>query len=752
MYTIMKMETVEKLAKENGITKNEILNYEKNSWTKDTDRIQDDYLIIKEEERLEIPAKKAAIVPVVAAAPLAASVVETSSAKNTVSKNSKPISNMVSSTRDNIHQDIIARLKIMEFPQDFLSKDGKYSVYKLKGESEVNKLYDFTITFVSESAIDISEIADKNVELKLSDQNSVQEKTFCGQVYNVSEKSVVSNKHMYEIKISSPLRYLSLNKRYEIYHAKKASEIIKELFSRYSALLNIKLDLKVDASKSPIREYTTQYGQSDLSFINMLCEEEGYTLIYDYSSCEEYVITLCNLNEHATLIDKKATGAYNFSKKFSPSANISSYYDEYRPSMTFEKEFGKDIKSSIKDNSSTSQLKADIKKQIQKDNLQLHEGSLFKHLERNSTLDSLRQYVKASRFKGRTSELYMSDSISLTITDKVLDKEDDVLITKVIYRATFTNALNEAVDSNDTNEVQYSTTYTAIPQDVIYVPQIKTLKPIIIGVQTARVSKGTKDSPNGANEIDIDDKGRIRVLFHFDENNATSCYLRLSNFFAGNGYGSQFIPRVNSEVLVSFINGDPDKPVVVGSIHNGENHNPYPLPESKTKSQIKTHSIPAHDDQFGYNEIGFEDKKDAEILNLRAQKDFVLHAQNNSYKNIDNNQEEVIGNNEDLTIGGNQTELVKMNKMETIVMAKALSIGAGYQTTVGASKNETVGLSSTEQVGIIKHTIAGKKIEIIVGSSSLVMNADGTIVISGKNVSIEGSKSVVANAKLVDIN
>ena len=193
------------------------------------------------------------------------------------SKSSKPISNILSSTRDNIHQDIIARLKIMEFPQDFLSKDGKYSVYKLKGESEVNKLYDFTITFVSESAIDISEIADKNVELKLSDQNSVQEKTFCGQVYNVSEKSVVSNKHMYEIKISSPLRYLSLNKRYEIYHTKKASEIIKELFSRYSALLNIKLDLKVDASISPIREYTTQYGQSDLSFI-FACEDEKLTV------------------------------------------------------------------------------------------------------------------------------------------------------------------------------------------------------------------------------------------------------------------------------------------------------------------------------------------------------------------------------------------------------------------------------------------------------------------------------------------
>ncbi len=102
------------------------------------------------------------------------------------------------------------------------------------------------------------------------------------------------------------------------------------------------------------------------------------------------------------------------------------------------------------------------------------------------------------------------------------------------------------------------------------------------------MSNGESNTKDYENTIDVDEQGRIKVLFHFETNQTSSCYLRLSNFYSGTNFGSQFLPRVNSEVIVSFINGDPDLPIIIGTLHNGENKNPVNLPKEKTKSFIKT--------------------------------------------------------------------------------------------------------------------------------------------------------------------
>lgn len=170
------------------------------------------------------------------------------------------------------------------------------------GESSVNKPYIFNLVFVSDEYIEVEDIVDTDVEIKLRDDvNPLVKKTIYGKIFKAKEDSIVARKYLYEVQIVSPLYYLSLNNRYEIFHEKKTSDIITEIINRYAQILNLKIDVKIDLLQAPIREYTTQYNQSDLKFIQMLCEEEGYSLIIDYSSNDPYTITLCELNEHVTV-------------------------------------------------------------------------------------------------------------------------------------------------------------------------------------------------------------------------------------------------------------------------------------------------------------------------------------------------------------------------------------------------------------------------------------------------------------------
>ncbi|OXX41679.1 type IV secretion protein Rhs, partial [Vibrio sp. V17_P4S1T151] len=258
------------------------------------------------------------------------------------------------------------------------------------------------------------------------------------------------------------------------------------------------------------------------------------------------------------------------------------------------------------------------------------------------------------------------------------------------------------------------------------------------------------------------------------------CWVRVSQGWAGAQYGFMAIPRIGHEVIVSFLHGDPDQPIITGRTYHATNTSPYPLPANKTRTVIRTDT---HQGE-GFNEIRFEDQAGQEEIFIHAQKD-----QNNVVNNdettkvghdrsenvghdetitIGNNRTETVGNNETITIGNDRTETVGGNevvtikgntaettaiaKAETVGAAKALTIGAGYQETVGASKNVSVGLTYTEQVGILRQLIVGERYEVVCGDSKLVMNADGTILLTAKKISISGQDKVEIDAKVVEVN
>jgi len=583
--------------------------------------------------------------------------------------------------RTQLNQKINARINLLEYNNISFLENGSYSVYKLEGESSLLKGYKYEIVFVSDDTIELEDIVDTQVELSLRDEiNPLESKKIYGHILKADEYAHVARKKLYKITIVSPLEYLSFTKRYEVYQEKRVNEIISEIFNKYASLLNIKLELKLDTQKLPKRATTTQYAQSDLEFIQMLCEEEGLVLLFNQHENDPYTICLCELNEHAKHLSQSVEATILKHKSFSTTTMQEDYYDREKPSLEYS--IKKREQSNVASNEFTTQLHQEIKHQRLRDRVEKYEESLYKDLNRYTNIDAQQGYSQGIRVYGKSESLKIEDGISVTLKDTKVHKESSVIILKVNYTGEFPNALDEYTQADASQEAQYRVSFEAIPNDVVYRPEVTVEKPKINSIQTAIVSGGDKETSKYANEIDVNERGEIRVIFHFDEKRPTSCYVPLSTIYSGDNYGAQFLPRVNSEVIVSFINGDIDRPLITGAIHNGENAHPYNLPKEKTKSFIKTQTTPQYTDKEGYNELLFEDKQGEELLSLRAQNDYKLHVLNNADTHIENDSKTVIDNDRELTVGNRLSQKVGEDRVTNILGNDITTVEKESVTTV----------------------------------------------------------------------
>ncbi|OOG52773.1 type IV secretion protein Rhs [Rhodanobacter sp. B05] len=253
-------------------------------------------------------------------------------------------------------------------------------------------------------------------------------------------------------------------------------------------------------------------------------------------------------------------------------------------------------------------------------------------------------------------------------------------------------------------------------------------KPRVVGLQTAVVS-----GSDTAEDISVDKYGRIQVTFHWNkpdkENFHISCPVRVASSWAGKGWGAVNIPRVGQEVVVSFLEGDPDRPLVIGSVYNADNMPPYTLPDNKTQSGIKSrsHEGGGADD---FNEIRFEDKKGSE--------DFFLHAQKDMHEEVENDHVVAIDHDETITIKNDQKVTIKNDQTEDITGNRKLTVGKDDKLDVTGNGTTTIGQKFKLE--------AGTEIQLVSGASSIVLKASGDIDIKGVKINISGDATVTAKA------
>ncbi len=335
----------------------------------------------------------------------------------------------------------------------------------------------------------------------------------------------------------------------------------------------------------------------------------------------------------------------------------------------------------------------------------------------------------------------------------------------------------------------YRNDFACVPRDVPWVPARETARPVIPGAQTALVV-----GPPGE-EIFTDEQGRIKVQFHWDRlgkrDDRSSCWIRVAQAWAGPGFGALYLPRIGHEVVVEFLEGDPDRPIVTGSVYNGANPPPVALPDDKTRSTLRSASSPGSD---GYNELRFEDAKDQEEIYLHAQRDLAIVIENDKTQKVGGNETLTVEKDRSRSVGGNQELLVEKDDSsqiqqdqllvvagdrntqvianhteqvsgdqsvtigaassltvalaasESVGLGKALNVGAAYAISVGGAMNEAVGGMKSEEVGGAKVEVVGaKKSETVAGSRTLAVGGDLHESV-GKSRSLRVGKDLAINA------
>jgi type VI secretion system secreted protein VgrG len=260
----------------------------------------------------------------------------------------------------------------------------------------------------------------------------------------------------------------------------------------------------------------------------------------------------------------------------------------------------------------------------------------------------------------------------------------------------------------------YRNHFTATPWTVPYRPALRHTKPKVLGSQTAVVT-----GPAGE-EIHCDEYGRVKVQFHWDRegqaDDKTSCWLRVSSSWAGDRYGGIAIPRVGMEVLVTFLEGDPDQPLVTGCLYHAEHVVPYELPANKTRTVFKTLSSPGGG---GYNELRIEDRQGQEQIYLHAQRDWD--------ENIEHDQKIRIGHERHDTVEANSYSEFKAEEHRTTHADRKIEVRANDHLTIGNSQHLKIGAGQFVEAGNEIHLSSGLKVVLEAGSE-LTFKAAGSFI------------------------
>jgi type VI secretion system secreted protein VgrG len=275
----------------------------------------------------------------------------------------------------------------------------------------------------------------------------------------------------------------------------------------------------------------------------------------------------------------------------------------------------------------------------------------------------------------------------------------------------------------------YECRFRCIPDDVPWRPAPRTPRPRMAGPQAAEVV-----GPEGT-EIHTDEAGRVLVRMRWDRATAAAaCWVHVSQTASGAGFGAMTLPRVGSSVLVEFIDGDPDQPIVVGRVYNKTSPYPYTLPADKTKTTLRTRSTPGGD---GYNELRFEDSAGAEEVYLRAQRDLGVVALRNASARVGGTDELQVASDQRISVGGSRTT--------SIAGQCTTAVGAAESTTVGGDQRLGVdGSQSIDVVGFRTLTVGGKHSEVVVGRRERLVQEHEAIAVQGdQQVNVGGTRTAV---------
>ncbi len=521
--------------------------------------------------------------------------------------------------------------------------------------------FSFELNLVSESnTIAFDQIIGNNITISIG-EDEASARFFNGIVSRFSQDTGTGDTGLarYSATVVPWFWLLSKTTNSRIFQDKSVPEIVEELFTE-KGFNDFRMEL--DETYEP-KEYCVQYAETDFNFVSRLLEQEGIFYFFEH---ENGVHTMVLGDAPA----KHPVCPMNESVSYRSGSTGGSTQEDYITDLDKWQEIriGKYTVNDFNFESPNNDLLVGVVSQTP-----LGPGvrdvydfpAEYKTREEGERLANIRmqaEEVRTTSFSGSSTRRGFSGGHKYDLSGghyRNEMNEKTYVLTSVNHSSS--EPAGGSGGSEGGSSFTYTNRFTCVPFEVPYRPAFITPKPMIPGVQTAIVV-----GPDGE-QIHTDEHGRVKVQFLWDKartfDDTSSCWIRVSQSFAGTAWGGIFLPRVGHEVIVDFLEGDPDRPIITGRVYNGSNTPPYTLPVNKTISTIKTISVP---DNGGVNEIRFEDKADEEQLFIQAQKTFDTRVNDKSREYVGENRHLIViedqlekaDGDKHLTIGGDHKEKV----------------------------------------------------------------------------------------------
>lgn len=469
------------------------------------------------------------------------------------------------------------------------------------------------------------------------------------------------------------------------------------------------------------RDYCVQYQESDLNFVQRLWEEEGIFYFFEHDMHKDLIALGDGHHAFDSLSHYSEINFYDQPHHYEEGISEFRAENALRSGATVLRDF------KFKQPSLDMEAKAEGEKFTER-KLYYFPGEYVDPAlgQRLAKVRLEEQQCQRSRYVGSSNVRAMLPGYKFTLAGhRRRDCNQEYLIISVEHEGTQPQALGE--EAAGVQKTAYQNCIACMPASVLFRPPRCAEAPRIPGVQTAMVV-----GPPGE-EIHCDEHGRVKVQFHWDRegerNDNSSCWVRVSQPWGGMGQGGMFIPRIGQEVVVQFLEGDPDRPLIIGRVYNGENPVPHGLPAAKNISTIRSCSTPGGG---GFNELKFNDTAGSEEVFFHSQfnrNDVTLHDQtlnvgnnqtntvgvdrtrqvgHNEKISVGNDRTRQVGNNEQLTVGNDRTRQVGNNEQITIGTNRTLAVGANENTNIGSNQTLQVGANQSTTVGGMQELTVAK--------------------------------------------
>jgi type VI secretion system secreted protein VgrG len=646
-------------------------------------------------------------------------------------------------------KDVMARVMEIVTPlgEDVLLFHG------MSAREEMSRPFEYQLDLLSKKHdIKLDDILGKNVTIKLGLPDD-KTRFFNGYVTRFAQGGMYGRYHRYLATVRPWLWFLTRTADCRIFQEMKVPDILKAVFSDHG-LADFKFELTGTYRKWT---YCVQYRETDFNFVSRLMEQEGIGYYFRHTEGHDTLVLTDSTGKHTPVAgyeklsyiaptqqvkpDTEHVHAWDFAREIQPGVYVHDDYDLERPSVELKtsKPLPRTYTPSdyeVYDYPGTYIERAD--------------GEQYAAIRINEMGTQFEAAHGSTNARGLT--------VGALLTLEHHEREDqnrEYLIVSASYDLSFENY--ESLPEG--GATGYRCTFAALPAGQQFRPRRITPKPFVQGPQTAVVV-----GPAGE-EIYTDKYGRVKVQFHWDrrgkKDENSSCWIRVSSPWAGKNWGAVATPRIGQEVIVDFLEGDPDQPIITGRVYNAEQLPPFGFPAGAVISGVKSDTHKGS----GNNEMSLDDTAGKERVFIHGQYNMdtvIEHDQTSTIHNcrtdrvdvddsesIGNNQKWDVGVNRDATIGSNETLTVGANRTKKIGANETISVGSNRSATIGASESLTVALQRTHTVGINETISVGAAQQITVGAAQTeTVGAAQTLSVgAGQTVSVGADQSTTIGAK-----